>query len=96
MAIMYITEYKEAIGSGTLQVPQEPALAVQTVDFTTTTASAALQDDTRFVSIQLSADGHIHFSDTPVATVETSRVHKANDVSFHGVKKALKVAAVAI
>ena len=96
MAIMYITEYAEAIGSGALQVPQEPPLAVQTVDFTTTAASAALQADTRFVSVQLSVDGHIHFSDVPVATVETSRVHKANSVSWHGVKKALKIAAVAI
>ena len=96
---MYITEYEivplgaEGIG---IQIPMEPPLAVQTVDFTTTTASAALQAGTRFVSIQLSADGHIHFAPTPVATIETSRVHKANAVSWHGVNKDTKIAALAI
>ena len=97
MAIMYVTEYGgTASAGGQIEVPQEPALAVQTVDFTTTTASAALQDDTQFVSIQLSVDGHIHFAAAPVATIETSRVHQANTVSFHGVKGGLKVAALAI
>lgn len=92
---MYITEYATAVKGVGIQIPQEPALAVQTVDFTTTTASAALQDGTRFVSIQLSVDGHVHFDDTPVATTSTSRLHQANSVSWHGVKKALKIAAVA-
>ena len=96
MAIMYITEYASAIGAGALQVPQEPPLTVQTVDFTTTTASAALQPGTKFVSIQLSVDGHIHFNPTPVATIETSLVHKADAVSFHGADSRLKIAAVAI
>jgi hypothetical protein len=93
---MYITEYATAIGAGKLQVPQEPALAVQTVDFTTSTASAALQEGTKYVSIQLDADGHIHFAAAPVATVETSRVHKAFAVSWHGVNKDTKIAALAI
>ena len=93
---MYVTEYASAIGAGALQVPQEPPITVQTVDFTTTTASAALQAGTKFVSIQLSADGHIHFAPTPVATIETSRVHKADAVSWHGVNKDTKIAAVAI
>lgn len=96
MAIMYITEYATAVKGVGLQIPQEPALAVQTVDFTTTTASAALQAGTTFVSIQLSADGHIDFGSSPSATVETSRVHKANSVSFHGVNKDTLIAAVAI
>ena len=87
MATMYVTEYASAKGAGALQIPQEPPLAVQTVDFTTTTASEALQSGTTFVSIQLSADGHVHYDPTPVATIETSHVYKANAVSFHAVKK---------
>ena len=99
MAIMYVTEYGgTASAGGQIEVPQEPPLATpQKIDFTAgSTASAALQDDTQFVSIQLSVDGHIHFAAAPVATIETSRVHQANTVSFHGVKGELKVAALAI
>jgi len=95
MATMYITEYKDAVGS--LQIPQEPPLAIQKITFATTTASAALQSDTRYVSIQLSADGYIQFAGTPVATTSTSRLHEANTVSFHGVRgdrQTLKIAAV--
>lgn len=94
MATMYITEYATAIGSGALQVPQEPPLAVQKVTFTTSTASLALHDDTRFVSIQLDTAGHVHFNNVPVATTSTSRKHAADAVSFHGTLKGMKIAAI--
>ena len=96
MAKMYITEYAAAIGAGALQVPQEPPLApVQIVDFTAgSTASAALQPGTKFVSIQLDTVGHIQFAATPVATTSTSRKHAADAVSWHGVNKDLKIAAI--
>jgi len=99
LATMYITEYGgTSSAGGQIQVPQEPPLATpQKIDFTAgSTASAALNAETKFVSIQLSVDGHIHFNATPVATSSTSRVHQANTVSFHGVNKGLKVAALAI
>lgn len=99
MATMYITEYKEmpTFSYEAAQIPMEPALAVQAVTFTTTTASAVLNAETRFVSIQLSANGHIHFDPAAVATTSTSRLHEANAVSFHGVPRnqAYKIAAVA-
>ncbi len=94
MAVMYITEYATAIGSGALQVPQEPPLAVQKVTFTTTTASAAFHADTTFISLQLDATGHVHFDNVPVATTSTSRKHIADTVSFHGVLRGSKVAAI--
>ncbi len=95
MAKMYLTEHASAIGAGALQVPQEPPLAVQVIDFTAgSTASAALQPGTKFVSIQLDTAGHIQFAASPTATSTTSRKHAADAVSWHGVTKDLKVAAV--
>lgn len=95
MSLMYITEYKEMGYAGEpAQIPQEPPLAVQVVSFTTSTASAALNPDTRFVSIQLSANGHINFAKSPTATTSTSRIHEANAVSFHGVDPEIKIAAI--
>ena len=99
MATMYITEYEQMVKypGSVAQVPMEPPLAIQAVTFTTTTASAALNAATKFVSIQLSANGHVQFATSPTATTSTSRLHEANAVSFHGVPKgqSFKVAAVA-
>jgi len=101
MSLMYITEYKEmAYIGGIAQIPQEPPLAVQVISFTASVASAALNENTRFVSIQLSANGHIQFGTAPTAVntaeSETSRKHEANAVSFHGVPAGgtYKVAAI--
>lgn len=101
MSLMYITEYKEmAFAGAAIQAPQEPPLAVQVINFTASVASAALNADTKFVSIQLSANGHIQFGENPTAVntaeSETSRKHEANAVSFHGVPAGgtYKVAAI--
>ena len=98
MAKMYITEYASAIGAGALQVPQEPPITVQEVNFTTSTASAAFQAGTKFISIQLDADGYVQFGTAPTAVntadSRTSHIYKANVVSFHGADSRLKVAAV--
>lgn len=93
---MYITEYEDVGYAGTgLQVPQEPPLAVQTVASSGTTApSTAFNANTKFVSIQLSVNGHIQFAAAPVATSSTSRLHEANAVSFHGVAAGSKVAVI--
>ena len=95
MALMYVTEYGgTASAGGQIEVPKEPPLAIQVVTFTTTVASAAFHDETKFVSIQLSAAGHIQFAASPTATTTTSRKHAADAVSFHGVTGGSKVAAV--
>jgi len=101
MSILLITEYKEmAYAGGELQIPQEPPVAVQEVAFTTSTASAALNSETRFVSVQLNSNGHIQFGTAPTAVntsgTASSRIHEANAVSFHGVPKgaSYKIAAV--
>jgi len=99
MSLMYITEYAAALGAGAIQVPQEPPLTVQEIDFTAgSTASAALNSGTRFVSIQLDANGYIQFGTNPTAIntagSRTSRLHEANAVSFHGASGSLKIAAI--
>ncbi len=100
MSLMYITEYKDMViyPDAAIQAPQEPPLAVQVINFTASVASAALNADTKFVSIQLSANGHIQFGENPTAVntaeSETSRKHEANAVSFHGVDGSLKIAAI--
>ena len=96
MATMYITEYGgTASAGGQIQVPMEPPLAVQAVTFTgTSAASAALNTNTKFVSIQLDTAGHIQFAASPVATTSTSRKYAADAVSFHGVNSGLKIAAI--
>lgn len=102
---MYITEYEEMGDAGyrvnpprepiSTQMPQEPPLAVQTITSSIASApSAAFNANTKFVSIQLSVNGHIQFADAPVATSTTSHLHVANAVSFHSVVAGSKVAVI--
>jgi len=99
--ILLITEYKKmAYIGGVAQMPQEPPLAVQQIAFAASTASAELNAETRFVSIQLTANGHVQLGTAPTAVntsgTASSRLHEANAVSFHGVplNEAYKIAAV--
>ena len=100
MAIMYVTEYGgTAAAGGKIEVPQEPPLALQEIPFTgTSAASATLNVNTKFVSIQLDAAGYVQFAESPtaVATVTSRTSHKyaADVVTWHGMTGALKVAAV--
>ncbi len=96
MASLYITEYGgTGSAGGKIEVPVEPPITVQKVTFTgTSAASSAFNANTRFISIQLSANGHVQFAASPTATTSTSRVHDAGAVSFHGVNSSLKVAAI--
>jgi hypothetical protein len=88
--ILLITEYEEmAFAGAAIQAPQEPALAVQEIPFAASTASATLNAATKFVSVQLTSNGHIAFGAAPTAVntsgTASSRIHEANAVSFHGV-----------
>ncbi len=100
MAIMYITEYGgTASAGGQIQVPLEPPLALQEIPFTgTSAASAALNANTKFISLQLDAAGYIQFAASPTAvataTSRTSHKYVADVVTWHGVNSGLKVAAI--
>ncbi|MCK5236075.1 MAG: hypothetical protein KAR06_03735 [Deltaproteobacteria bacterium] len=99
--ILIVTEYEDMVvyPGVAIPIPQEPPLAVQEIDFTGTSApSAAFNAAAKFVSIQLTSNGHVDFGTAPVAIntsgAATSRVHEAMAVSFHGVDGTLKIAAV--
>ena len=96
MADLYVTEYSNLALNGHAPIPQEPAIAQQKVTFTTTTASAAFNERTRFVRIVASADAYVTFATSPTATT-SDQFLSAEMEYFRGVPegKAFKVAAVA-
>ena len=103
MANMYITEYSHMghdggnVGGGALaQIPKEPAVAEQKVAFTTTTASAAFNLDTRIVCIMLDAAGHVKFGSSTVTATTSSRLLTADTEYYFGVNPGAYVAAVAV
>jgi hypothetical protein len=64
MATCKISEFA-AIGQSAgkdIQIPFEPAIAHQSVTYTTATASSAFNDKTRFVKLYPSADCYVRFS----------------------------------
>lgn len=96
MANAYITEYAGLardvfnyhVAAGT-----EPAVDEQKVTFTTTTASSAFNEQTRFVMIHVDAIAHLAFGDDPTATTGAHRM-AANETRFYGVNPGQKVAFV--
>lgn len=96
MANLYITEYSNLGLNGNAPIPQEPAVTGQNVSFTTSTASAAFNERTRFVRLVASADCYVKFGTGPTATT-SDQFLSAEMEYFRGVPegKAYKVAAVA-
>lgn len=96
MASLSITEYSNLGLNGNAPIPQEPAITGQNVSFTTTTASAAFNERTRFVRLVASADCYVKFGASPTATT-SDQFLSAELEYFRGVPegKACKVAAVA-
>lgn len=96
MANMYITEYAELAtdpNGRPIPVGKEPAIAVQNVAFTTSTASAAFNGRTKFVRIYLSAAGHVAFGASPTADTDSTPM-AATTAEYFGVVGGQKVAAV--
>lgn len=101
MAIMHIAEYERLARDSEgniLQAGEEPATTTQAVTFTTTVASAAFRDSTRFVRISLDGAGFVKFGVTPTATTAVDTPMAANVPEYFGVRPqsvdALAVAAV--
>lgn len=81
MAKAHISEYKNLVAdeSGrSVQAPLEPA-TTQVVTYTTNVASAAFQDETRFVGIIADAKAHFKFALVPTADADDPYV--AQDVA---------------
>lgn len=73
MATAYITEYsglgiQQGIG---VPAPKEPALASQSVSYTSSTQSSALNAKTRLVKIHPDAAAHIAVGSNPTATASS-------------------------
>jgi len=99
MGILYITEYQEISNmpvSRHGQMPQEPALATQTVSYTTHAESSAFNTKTRFVRLHTDSICSFVFGTAPVAVTTDSRM-AAGQTEYHAVpvNQTFKVSAVA-
>ena len=90
MASLIITEYANLALNGHAPVPQEPAIAEQTVTYTSATQSSAFDEKTTFIRLKPDADCHVKFGSNPTATA--SHQELVADVEyFRGVKPGHKV-----
>ena len=97
MATLYVTEYAKFgydENGGSIPLGREPAVANQTVTFTTSTASNAFGPATRLVRIIADADCHLLFGEDPTATTDHQFV-PAGQEAWRMVRSGHKVAAVA-
>lgn len=95
MASMYIQEYRDIAkdeAGFVVQAGKEPAIATQKVTYTSSTASAAFHQDTRFVRITCDAEAHLAFGVAPTATANSMNM-QADTPEFFGVVGGQKVAA---
>ena len=99
MATLWITEYVRMADDGRsrpLMAGEEPAVAIQSVAYTSSTQSAALHDSTRFVRLKSDADAYVVFGENPVATVASTPI-EADVAEYFGVgfvkNRQLKIAA---
>lgn len=97
MAILFITEFRgvAASGAAVTQAPMVPPVAEQRVTFTSSTASAAFDENTAIVGIMADADCHIAWGSDPTATTANMKI-PANNLLYFGVRpgKGDKIAAI--
>jgi hypothetical protein len=88
MATLHVTEYAalaEDQQGHMMAVAAEPAVASQTVTYTTTTQSSAFNPGTRYVYLQSDgAKAYVSFGTNPTATVGSNLI-VADDGRFFGV-----------
>lgn len=92
MATLWVTEYADisAMANGPAQVGKEPAVADQSVTFTSATASSAFNTKTRLVRLYASAACHVHFATAPTATAAKQKL-AADTEYWRGVTPGQKV-----
>ncbi len=96
MATLHISEYdklaKDPMGHG-VPVPQEPAIATQSVTFTTSAQSAVFNPKTRYIRIIADEKAHFLIDDSPVATASSPPI-AADTSEFFGLSRTgLRIAA---
>jgi hypothetical protein len=96
MATLNVTEYSKLATRpmGVFAFGLEPALARQSVTYTTSTQSAVFDNATHFVRLIPDADCYVHFAASPTATASSTLI-KADTVEFFEVQpgQGLRVAA---
>ncbi len=98
MGILYVTEFQDlptiTLGHSGAMASQ-PAIAEQTVSYTTTTQSSAFNAKTRYVRLHTDSICSIEFGTNPSATTSTARM-AANQTEYFAVPQgaSYKVAAV--
>lgn len=89
MASLIIQEYRDVpqTMNGAVPVPVEPPVAVQTVSFTTSTQSSALNAATRYVIMRADAAFYYDVDQNPTATTSTSVQISADTEKHIGVRR---------
>jgi hypothetical protein len=94
MATLWITEYanmgKDQNGKP-VPVGEEPAVAVQTVTYTTATASTVFSGRTRFVRLIANADCHVRFSVAGTAATAGYTKLEADVAEYFGVQNGVGI-----
>lgn len=97
MANLFIQEYSRIAGDAdghVIQAGHEPAVTSQVVAFTTTTQSAAFNDNTHFVRLFSDTACYVKFGTNPTATTATDMPLAASTAEFFAVVPGQIVAAV--
>lgn len=85
MATMKITEFRAVAMNGQVPIAQEPALAHQSVTYTTATASSAFDKNTTYVKLYPSADCYVRFSTAGSAATTSYEFLKGTTDHWRGV-----------
>ena len=94
MATLKISEYAEMAkdeSGDNIAVAMEPAIAEQTVTFTTAAASAAFNSRTKFIRVVADAKAHFKVGGSPANPTANSPYLPANLPEYFGVKQAHKI-----
>lgn len=94
MATAKISEYKEMpidVSGDTVRVASEPSIATQSVTFTTSTASAAFKEQTKFIRVICDAKAHFDVGASPSANAD-SPYFPVDIPEYFGVRKGQKIA----
>jgi hypothetical protein len=99
MAMLWVTEFlgcgDKGLSGGWSDYPAVPAIATQTVEFTTSAATAnAFSDACEKVAVSANADCHIRFGVSPTATTGDLKLQAGVVYMFTIGARSLKVAAV--
>ena len=98
MASLYVTEFQasgNANSGAQLQVGVQPAVAMQKIDFSTSTQSAEFDSRTRFIRLHCDADCHVVFGTDPTATTNHMPMLAYGTEYFGVIQPGLKLAVIA-